>query len=115
MLSGLSLGLAEAENTPWLALLTKSNSLQIQSVASTFFLTTATNVRELKGSVYSYCISRQGHVAEKCLDKGREERKRVQVQWGSFHNLWSQGYDSGRRLGDFKTKDWMDKKDYSHK
>lgn len=34
----------------------------------------ATNVRELKGLVYSYCISRQGHVAEKCLD-GVEKRE----------------------------------------
>lgn len=43
------------------------NSLQIQSVASSFFLTMVTNSREPKGFVYSYCISRQGHIADEPL------------------------------------------------
>lgn len=50
----------------------KSNSLQIQSVASNFFLAMETNFRELKGFVHSYCTCRQGHGAEKCFDGGEK-------------------------------------------
>lgn len=64
VLPGLSLGLAKAENFPQLALMTKINSFQIQSVASSFFMTMAT---EPKRFVYNYCISKQGHVVEKFL------------------------------------------------
>lgn len=64
VLPDFSLGLAKAENFPQLTLMTKINYFQIQSVASGFFMTMAT---EPKRFVYNYCISKQGHVVEKIL------------------------------------------------
>lgn len=64
VLPGLSLGLAKAENFPQLALMTKINSFQIQSVASSFFMTMDTGAKRF---VYNDCISKQGRVVEKFL------------------------------------------------
>ena len=82
--------------------MTKSTSLQIQSVASNFFLTVAINSREHKGFEYSYCISRQGHVAENSLIRVKKK------EWSNFseiHFILSKAKDmTQQKTGRFQDK-----------
>lgn len=82
--------------------MTKSNSLEIQSVASNFFLSMVINSREHKGFEYSNYISRQGQVAENSLI-GVEKRK-----WCNFsevHFILSKAKDVIRqKTGRFQDK-----------
>lgn len=75
---------------PSLALMTKFNFLQTQSVASNFFLTMAPNSGEPNGFVYSCCTSRQDHVAEKSLVR---LEKREGCKFSEVHSILSKAKD----------------------